>query len=111
MSFKQNLKTLYPDFVYKESEECIEQLMNSSNTVNFKQARTQLLRRVGGCTLSLSGPYVSKEKCFCLIKIRNIIVTIIHCWPGKTRNERRRRDYTRGVRGHTRPGNFEIWLL
>ena len=36
LSFTQNLKTLYPDFVYKESEECIEQLMNSSNTVIVK---------------------------------------------------------------------------
>ena len=36
MSFIQNLKTLYPDFVYKESEECIEQLMNYSNTVTVK---------------------------------------------------------------------------
>ena len=36
MSFTQKLKTLYPDFVYKEREECIEQLMNSSTTVTVK---------------------------------------------------------------------------
>ena len=38
MSFIQNLKSLhvYPVFVYKESEECIERLMSSSNTVTVK---------------------------------------------------------------------------
>ena len=36
MSFTQNLKTLCPDFVYKEGEECIEELMNSSNIVTVK---------------------------------------------------------------------------
>ena len=36
ISFTQNLNTLYPDFVYKKSEECIEQLMNSSNNVTVK---------------------------------------------------------------------------
>ena len=36
MAFTQNLKTLFPDFVYKQNEECIEQLMNFSNTVTVK---------------------------------------------------------------------------
>ena len=36
MAFTQNLKTLFPDFVYKQNEECIEQLMNSSNNVTVK---------------------------------------------------------------------------
>ena len=36
MAFTQNLKTLFSDFVYKQNEECIEQLMNSSNNVTVK---------------------------------------------------------------------------
>ena len=36
ISFTQDPKTLSADFVYKEIEECIEQLMNSSNTVTIK---------------------------------------------------------------------------
>ena len=36
MVFRQNLKTLFPDFLYKQNEEYIEQLMNSSNTVAVK---------------------------------------------------------------------------
>ena len=49
---------------------------------------------------------VKKDKCFCVIKTCNIILTITHCWSSKNRNERQRHNYTRGGPGAWSPGKI-----
>ena len=77
--------------------------------VHFELERTlcqKSLKYIYLCIIRKVHPFLAKkEKLSCVIKIRNIILTITHCWPGTNGIECQRRNYIRVVRGMP-PGKF-----